>query len=122
MGFTQPVIPGVSALSLLADFLGVGMLFINFDHEHMAAVRAFVKGEKLPFPVLWDLQQRVVRAYRAEAYDFSLFLVDREGIIRYLHYDHPPEVLKLLTEKVQKLLEARKVEEAKPEEQAGAEK
>ena len=89
-----------------ADSLGVGMVSINFDHEGMAEVRAFVKGASLPFPVLWDSRQQVARAYRAQTYDFSLFLVDRKGVIRYVHYDHPPAVLELLTRQVDEVLAA----------------
>ena len=87
-----------------ADSLGVGMLSINFDHEEMVKVRAFVKGESLPFPVLWDSRQRVARSYRAHTYDFSLFMVDSRGMIRYVHYDHPPEVSKLLSQQVDRIL------------------
>ena len=75
-----------------ADSLGADLLSINFDHEFMPGVYAFVKKEALPFPVLWDADQQVARAYRAEKYDFSLFLVDREGVFRQVHYDHPPSV------------------------------
>ena len=86
-----------------ADSLGVGMVSINFDHEEMVAVRAFVKGAALPFPVLWDSRQQVARAYQAHTYDFSLFLVDGKGMIRYAHYDHPPELLELLARQVDEI-------------------
>ncbi|MEW6383745.1 MAG: redoxin domain-containing protein [Pseudomonadota bacterium] len=87
-----------------ADSMGVRMLSINFDQGFMAPVRAFVKEERLPFPVLWDAHQLVVRAYRAEGYSFSLFLVDRQETVRYAHYDHPPDVLAELTQQVDAVL------------------
>lgn len=92
------------AFAARADSLGVGMLSINFDQEHMSAVRAFVKGEKLPFPVLWDADGKVARQYWIATYDFSLFLIDRKGIIRYVHYDRPDNIVRLLDAEGQKVL------------------
>ncbi|MBT4500402.1 MAG: TlpA family protein disulfide reductase [Gemmatimonadetes bacterium] len=87
-----------------ADSLGVGMLSINFDHEHLAKVRAFVKGEKLPFPVLWDADERVVGAYLAMGHDISLFVVDNKGQVRAVRYGRPSEPLEELRAEVRSVL------------------
>ena len=94
------------------DSLGVGLLSVNFDYEHMAAVRAFVKGEELPFPVLWDAERQVVLDYQAIAHDFSLLLVDRQEKVRGVHYGRPREPLELLRSEVGRVLEAIEEERA----------
>lgn len=87
-----------------ADSLGVGMLSVNGDDRYMFGVRTFIKGAKLPAPVLWDERGLVARTYGAAMHSFNLFLVDGQGIIRYVHYDRPPEVLKLLDSEVKRAL------------------
>jgi peroxiredoxin len=98
-----------------ADTLGVGMLSINFDHEHLAAVRAFVEGEKLPFPVLWDVDKRVVGSFLAMGHDISLFAVDSGGRVRAVRYGRPSEPLEELRAEVHRLLRGIAREERKQE-------
>ena len=87
-----------------SDSIGVSVLSINFDKENLAAVRAFIRGEGITSPVLSDSQGSVVAQYQAEDYDFSFFIIDKKGIIRYVCYDKPPDVIELITMQLKKLL------------------
>ena len=102
------------------DSLGVAMLSINFDREHIAGVRAFVKGAKITFPVLLDSKATVATLYQADPYDFSIFIIDKKGTIRYLTYeipldiyDNPPHIVKFIKDEVDKILKP-KVPEKSP--------
>ncbi|HID92704.1 MAG TPA: TlpA family protein disulfide reductase [bacterium (Candidatus Stahlbacteria)] len=97
-----------------ADSLGVAVLSINFDRENIAGVRAFVKGVGITFPVLSDSRATVAALYQADPYDFSFFIIDKKGIIRYVCYeipldiyDHPSHIVKFMMDQVEKLLKTR---------------
>ena len=103
-----------------ADSLGATILSINFDQDHMAEVRAFIEGEELPFPVLWDPNGEVAAAYQAEDYSLSIFLVDSTLNVRYLHYDSPEDVRELLEREIPKAMQPLfiiEIEESGPESQ-----
>ena len=88
-----------------ADKLSVGLCSINFDkEENLPNVRNVVKREKIAFPILSDSRGVTVRNYKAEAYDFSFFIVDKSRVIRYVCYDHPPNVGEVIKAAVEKLL------------------
>ena len=91
-------------LSAKVKDMDVNVIGINFDTEKLATVRGFIKGEKIDFTNLSDFQGEAARAYKAETYDFSTFIVDRKGALRYLSYDHPPDVDKILLKKIQEIL------------------
>jgi peroxiredoxin len=76
----------------------VGFVGINFDIENMQGVRAFLKGEGIEFPMLWDRGMRVTRDYKALDYTFSLFVVKRDLTVIMAQYDHPPDLVEDLTE------------------------
>ena len=98
-----------------SETLDVGTWSINFDNEKLSEARRFVKGEGIKFPVLSDPRGVTVSKYKAKAYDFSFFIIDKRGIIRYVCYDHPPNIADLLKEKVEKLLKTRlKVSDSAP--------
>lgn len=86
----------------------VKVLGVNFDTEKLATVRGMIKGEKIDFINLSDFQGKVAMLYQAESYDFSSFMVDRKGILRHVSYDHPPDVDKVLLQKVNEILGAEK--------------
>ena len=93
--------------------MDVEVLGINFDVEKLATVRGFIKGEKIDFVNLSDMQRKIARAYKAEAYDFSTFIVDRKGSIQYVSYDHPPDIDKVLLKQIENILEKKKKEKTK---------
>lgn len=84
--------------------MDVNVIGINFDTEKLATVRSFIKGEKIDFVNLSDFQVKVARAYKAESYDFSTFIVDKQGALQYVSYDHPPDVDKVILKKVKMIL------------------
>ena len=84
--------------------MDVRVIGINFDTEKLATVRGFIKGEKIDFVNLSDFQGKVARAYRAESFDFSTFIVDTKGILKYVSYDHPPDVDKVLMRQIQEII------------------
>jgi len=98
-----------------AEKLDVGVWSINFDKENISKLRSFVKGEKITFPILSDSLGVTVRKYKAKAYDFSFFIIDKKRIIRYVCYDHPPKVADVIKKEVERLLKERlKVSEPAP--------
>ena len=98
-----------------SEKLGAGVCSINFDKENLSQVRGFIKGEEITFPILSDPLGVTVRKYKAQAYDFSFFIIDKRGIIRYVCYDHPPDVGDVIKKEVEKLLKERiKVTEPAP--------
>jgi peroxiredoxin len=74
---------------------------INYDTENTQGVRAFLKGEGVTIPHLWDRGQRTTKEYKALDYTFSVFVIDREGRIVLAQYDHPPDLVEMLSEAVQ---------------------
>jgi peroxiredoxin len=75
---------------------------INFDIENTQGVRAFLKGEGVTIPHLWDRGQRMTKDYKALDYTFSAFVLDSEGIIVLAQYDHPPDLTDRLREAINK--------------------
>jgi peroxiredoxin len=85
----------VKACQKFADSVeehGIQVIGINYDREKIASVRGFLRAGKIKFPNLHDKSGATIKAYRAQAYDFSYFLVDRKGVVRFAAYDHPPEI------------------------------
>lgn len=70
----------------------IAFLAINFDTENLQGVRALVKGEKLEMPALLDRRATVTKSYKAYDYTFSLFVVDRQGKLVLVEYDHAPDL------------------------------
>jgi len=87
-------------------YSGQSILFlgVNFDKENLNGIRAFIKSQGITFPILWDPRARVTRAYRALDFTFSAFVVDREGRLRWVQYDHPPDFEALLTQAMDKTI------------------
>ena len=83
----------------------IGFLGINFDVENVQGVRAFVNGEGIEFPILLDSRRRVTKEYKALDYTFSVFIVDRTGTFLLVQYDHPPDLERFLSEKLDDILE-----------------
>jgi len=77
---------------------------INFDIENTQGVRAFLKGEGVTLPHLWDRGQRMTREYKALDYTFSAFVIDSDGVIVLAQYDHPPDLADILREAINKQL------------------
>ena len=83
----------------------IAFLGVNFDVENIQGVRAFIKGEGIEFPILWDRRGVVTRAFKALDYNFSVFVVDRTGALVLVQYDHPPDLERLLSKTLDDVLE-----------------
>ncbi len=77
--------------------------------------KAFVEKNRLPFPVLSDYNREVIKIYGVELFDFSglkgytvakrsIFILDEQGIVRYVWISDDPSVEPKYDE-VQKALE-----------------
>lgn len=77
---------------------------VNFDVENINGVRAFLKAEDITFPNAWDPRSRAARGYRALDYTFSVFVVDRERQLKWVQYDHPPDLAALLARALDKTI------------------
>ena len=82
----------------------VAFVGINFDIENIQGVKAFIKGEGISFPMLWDKRARVARSYRAADYTFSIFVVNSDGRIALAQYDHPPDLEQRIKRELDKLV------------------
>jgi predicted glycoside hydrolase/deacetylase ChbG (UPF0249 family)/peroxiredoxin len=87
--------------------LDVGVWSINFDNSEIAKVRIFIKAKEIKFPVIADPAGITVGEYGSKPYDFSFFIIDKNGIIQYVSYDHPPDVAQVIKGEVEKLLKKR---------------
>jgi peroxiredoxin len=83
---------------------------INYDMENTQGVRAFLKGENVTIPHLWDRGQRTTKEYKALDYTFSVFVVNREGVIVLAQYDHPPDLADILRKAIDKTFPKRSEE------------
>ncbi|MFQ6093278.1 MAG: peroxiredoxin family protein [bacterium] len=92
---------------------GVRLIGINFDTEKLATGRRFIMGEKIDFVNLHDFQGKVARAYEAESYDFSTFIVDRSGRLKYVSYGHRPDVEGAILKKIRQILGPKQKEKSK---------
>ena len=77
---------------------------INYDTENVQGVRAFLKGEGVSIPHYWDRGQRTTMAYKALDYTFSVFVLDRDGRIVLAQYDHPPDLVEVISEAIDRTL------------------
>ncbi len=84
----------------------------------IARVKPFAKGRKLEYPVLLDPEKRVGRLYNVSLIP-ALFIIDREGRIRFTHRGFKPGDEVLLREEIEELLPPEETEEDKEEEGGG---
>jgi peroxiredoxin len=85
-----------------SEKLKVGVLSINFDKES-EKTKAFVAEKELTFPILFDVRGIVPELYKVEDYCFSVFIIDKEGIIRYISYESTPNIAEIIEAEIEKL-------------------
>jgi peroxiredoxin len=85
--------------------MSVSFVGVNNDTENLQGVRAFIKGEGLTFPTLWDRGRRVTKKYRSLDYTFSIFVINRTGLVTLAQYDHPPDLAEILAKAIDRTLE-----------------
>ena len=67
---------------------GFAVVSVNVEGED-APARALAKETGVTFPVLIDEGQHVSQLYNLEAMPSSV-LIDRDGIVRYVHHGYQP--------------------------------
>lgn len=67
---------------------GFAVVSVNVEGED-APARSLAKETGVTFPVLIDAEQRVSQMYDLEAMPSSV-LIDRDGVVRYIHLGYQP--------------------------------
>jgi len=67
---------------------GFAVVSVNVEGEQVPA-RALAKETGVTFPVLIDTDQQVSELYELEAMPSSV-LIDRDGVVRYIHRGYQP--------------------------------
>jgi peroxiredoxin Q/BCP len=77
----------------LEVFSSVGVQVLALNAQSLGSHGAFAKKHELPFPLLSDPNRVACRAYGASGLmgmtKRALFLIDRDGTVRYRHTDLP---------------------------------
>ncbi len=68
--------------------VGFNLLGVNIDDDSRRAMQ-MIEELGVTFPVLFDARKDVSKLYKVEAMPVTV-LVDREGIVRYVHHGYKP--------------------------------
>jgi len=82
--------------------VGFSLLGVNIDDEPMRAT-AMAEDLGIGFPVLFDTEKKVSRLYEVEAMPATV-LVDRFGVVRYIHHGYKPGYEDMYLDQVRALL------------------
>jgi len=94
---------------------GLQVLTVCGNAPDMDFLREFVAAMKLTYPVLWDSEYKAAEAYKFDAIPFTV-LIDREGVVRWVHTGHPDNYRTLVREQLETLLPRAAPDEEKAEE------
>lgn len=81
---------------------GLAVVAVTVDNE-LENVRSFLKKYDLKLQALWDQRKKVVEAYGVEKMPSS-FLIDRNGVIRFIHRGYSAEELKRIEAEIDEML------------------
>jgi peroxiredoxin len=82
---------------------GLVVVAVSVDHE-LENVRSFLKKYDIKLQALWDHKQKVVEAYAVDRMPSS-YLIDRGGILRFVHRGYSAEELKRIESEIDELLD-----------------
>jgi peroxiredoxin len=82
--------------------VGFSLLGVNIDDDSRRAMQ-MIEELGVSFPVLFDSRKEVSQLYQVEAMPATV-LVDREGIVRYVHHGYKPGYEDKYLEQVRSLL------------------
>jgi len=63
--------------------IGFTVLGVNVE-ESTSSAQDFLKENKVSFPILWDTKNSVSKQYNVQAMPTTV-MIDRDGLIRYIH-------------------------------------
>jgi peroxiredoxin len=75
---------------------------VTVDNE-LENIRGFLKKYDLELQALWDRRKKVADAYKVEKMPSS-YLIDRNGVIRFVHLGYSPEELKRIEAEIDEML------------------
>jgi len=82
---------------------GLTVVAVTVDNE-VENVRAFLKKYDIKLQALWDKKKKVADAYLVEKMPSS-YLIDRNGVVRFIHRGYIPEELKRIEAEIDDLLD-----------------
>jgi len=82
-GECRQAMPGLNDIYEKYRHVGLVMLSVNMDDEAHRAIH-MAKSLKIRFPVLLDSRKAVSQSYQMDSMPLSV-LIDREGIVRFVH-------------------------------------
>ncbi len=85
-GLCRQEMPLLDELYTRYERVGFNLLGINIDDDPRRAMQ-LVEDLGVSFPVLFDTRKEVSKLYNVEAMPVTI-LVDREGIVRYVHHGY----------------------------------
>jgi len=92
---------------------GLKILAITVDGpETVALVRPFMKRYKYTFPVLLDIESKVIALYNPRVILPYTLIIDRQGKIQYVHQGYSPGDENYMEQKIIELLEQKEIVEA----------
>jgi len=82
--------------------VGFSLLGVNIDDDSSKAMD-MVSELGVSFPVLFDARKDVSRLYEVEAMPVTV-LIDREGMVRYVHHGYEPGIEEKYLDQIRSLL------------------
>jgi peroxiredoxin len=82
---------------------GLVLLGVNVDDDVERAIE-FVRTLDVRYPVLLDPRKAVAPVYDLDALPMTV-LIDRAGVVRYVHYDYSPAIGKQYVAELRQLLD-----------------
>jgi len=82
--------------------VGFSLLGVNIDDDSSKAMN-MVSELGVSFPVLFDARKDVSRLYEVEAMPVTV-LIDREGMVRYVHHGYEPGIEEKYLDQIRSLL------------------
>ena len=82
---------------------GLAVVAVTVDNE-VENVRAFLKKYAIKLQTVWDKKKKVADAYLVEKMPSS-YLIDRNGVVRFIHRGYTPEEFKRIEAEIDELLD-----------------
>jgi peroxiredoxin len=101
-GPCRKAMPTLSEVTSEFNDRGVRLFAINLA-EQTEDVKDFIEQSGLEIPVLMDPEGKIAEEYDAEAIPQTV-LIDRQGVVRFVHVGLDPNLRQLLTEQLNTLV------------------
>ena len=102
-GPCQQELPEFERLQKRQEERGLKVITVSVDSNPKNA-QSFVKRNNLQLTALWDYKKRLASAYDVEAMP-STYVIDRYGVIRYVHKGYSPAEFKRIVMETNELLD-----------------